>query len=92
MLHGTPGPGGTTYGGVELCLDTPTLDTIREDFQGAVKDCFREVLKRWLENTYPRPSWEMLATALEAAAVGYPSKSDKNNSSCTTEYASYIKM
>ena len=58
--------------GVELDLDTATLDTIDANFHGKVEDCFREVLSKWLNVASPDPSWEPLVEALRSPAVEHP--------------------
>lgn len=45
---------------VPLCL----VEVIEYDYKKA-NDCLREMLKKWLEQTNPEPSWESLAEAVE---------------------------
>ena len=56
--------------GVELDLDTATLDAIGADYR-KVEDCFREVISKWL-NASPDPSWKALSEALRSPAVEHP--------------------
>ena len=53
--------------GIELCVDTGTLDTIEKDHRMA-NDCLQEVIKHWLRNS-PRPTKEIIRVALRSKLV-----------------------
>ena len=63
--------------GVELDLDTATLDSINTTHCKQVEDCFREVLSKWLEVATPCPSWKALVKALRSPAVDFPQVASK---------------
>ena len=54
--------------GLELNIDPGTLDSIRYQYQDP-KDCLTEMLKEWLKNIEPLPTYKGLAKALSARAV-----------------------
>ena len=60
--------------GLELGLDKSTLDAIKIDCH-EVKDCFREVLSKWLDLV--TPSWKVLVKALRASTVNFPNIASK---------------
>ena len=63
--------------GVELDIETSTLDIIGTECQGKVEDCFTKVLTKWLNCVEPQPSWSALVEALESPAVDHPNLADK---------------
>ena len=63
--------------GVELDLDTATLDSINTTHCKQVEDCFREILSKWLEVATPCPSWKALVKALRSPAVDFPQVASK---------------
>ena len=52
--------------GVQIGIDTGTLQTIRNDFNDS-GDALRELLTHWLKRT---PTWEALLKALRSKPVG----------------------
>ena len=50
--------------GLFLELDIGVLDNIEYDYKKA-SDCLREMLRAWLKQVDPPPSWQMLASAVE---------------------------
>ena len=63
--------------GVELDVETSTLDIISTECQGKVEDCFRKILTKWLNRVEPQPSWNALVEALESPTVDHPNLADK---------------
>ena len=63
--------------GVELDVESSTLDVISTECQGKVEDCFRTVLTKWLNRVEPKSSWSALVEALESPAVDLPNLADK---------------
>ena len=57
--------------GLELGVTADYLDAIKKANDDP-QDCLRELLKRWLSNVDPQPSWEALVAALRNPAVNYP--------------------
>ena len=53
--------------GIELCVDTGTLDEIEKDYR-KVNDCLQEMIKHWLRNS-PRPTRENIKVALQSKPV-----------------------
>ena len=53
--------------GIELCVDTGTLDAIEKDCR-KVNDCLQEMIKYWLRNN-PRPTREIMKVALQSKLV-----------------------
>ena len=53
--------------GIELRVDTGTLDTIEKDYRLA-NDCLQEMIKHWLRNS-PRPTKETIRAALRSKLV-----------------------
>ena len=53
--------------GIELRVDTGTLDAIEADNR-KVNDCLQEVIKYWLRNS-PRPTRETIKVALQSKLV-----------------------
>lgn len=56
------------YLGLALGLDSHELDSIKSE-SNKVKDCFKEMLKKWLRKTNPSPSWKELVIALKSETV-----------------------
>ena len=56
------------YIGIELGIDTGTLDAIDKDHKKA-DDCLTNVIKIWLRNISPRPTKRALTRALESPLV-----------------------
>ena len=63
--------------GVELDIETSTLDIIGTECQGKVEDCFTKLLTTWLSRVTPQPSWSALVEALESPAVDHLKLVDK---------------
>ena len=63
--------------GVELDVETYTLDAISTDCQRKVEDCFTKLLIKWLDRVKPQPSWSALVEALESPTVDHLSLADK---------------
>ena len=53
--------------GIELRVDTGTLDTIEKDYRSA-NDCLREMIIYWLRNS-PKPTKETIRVALRSKLV-----------------------
>ena len=54
--------------GVNLHVDTGTLESIKYECRDVTKDCLREVLRRWLNTG--EASWSTLIQALRSHSVG----------------------
>ncbi len=55
--------------GLGLGISVGDLDTIYTNNQGICGTCYRELFKKWLRNHH-RPTWTLLAKALESPSVG----------------------
>ena len=51
--------------GIFLEVPEPTLEQIESDYRGDCQQCVREMIKRWLKQVNPPPSWKALADALK---------------------------
>ena len=51
--------------GLYLGLKSDSLDIIKTDHPNQSKDCFREMIKLWLRQVHPRPSWSAMIEAIE---------------------------
>ena len=56
--------------GLEVGLECSTLDNIRDMYQDN-KDCLREMIKCFLNQVNPRPSWKIVVDALRSKAVNF---------------------
>ena len=50
--------------GIMLEVPEKTLEQIEADYPGDCQQCVREMIKRWLKQVDPPPSWEDLAEAV----------------------------
>ena len=53
--------------GIQLCIDTGTLDAIEKDCK-TVNDCLLRMVTDWLRNS-PRPTRETIKAALQSKLV-----------------------
>ena len=51
--------------GVFLQLPDSDLKQIESDYSGRCRDCVREMIRKWLKQVNPEPSWKRLAEAVE---------------------------
>ena len=51
--------------GVMLGVPLRVLDNIKRDYPNLVRDCLREMLKVWLKQVDPPPTWSSMVDALE---------------------------
>lgn len=51
--------------GVFLDIPDGELSAIKKDNSTSVRDCLREMLKKWITHVDPRPTWAELADAVE---------------------------
>ena len=51
--------------GVFLNISDSDLKQIESDYSGRCRDCVREMIRRWLKQVNPAPSWKNLAEAVE---------------------------
>ena len=58
--------------GLKLKLKANTLDAIKSKCSGDPSECFREILKRYLQRVTPLPSWRSLVEALRSPIVDQP--------------------
>ena len=63
--------------GMELRVETVTLDVIKSDNKNDTKACFREMLSEWLKMIDPCPSWKELIAALKQPCIGHRKLADK---------------
>lgn len=56
--------------GLELGIKETTLKVIERDNR-VTKQCFTDMLSKWLKMVDPHPSWEKLIEALEKPSVGH---------------------
>jgi len=55
--------------GLELGLRVSTLDSINARYNGNPSQCFRQVLKDWLQGVEPPPTWQAMVDALKSPTV-----------------------
>ena len=51
------------YFGAALKMSPLVLDDIEEEVS-QLRECYREVIRRWMRQTEPKPSWQVLVTAI----------------------------
>ena len=51
--------------GVFLQISDSDLKQIESDYSGCCRDCVREMIRKWLKQVNPAPSWKNLAEAVE---------------------------
>ena len=51
--------------GVFLNISDSDLKQIESDYSGRCRDCIREMIRKWLKQVNPAPSWKNLAEAVE---------------------------
>ena len=56
--------------GLKLGISVGTLDSIESSNQNSGR-CLTAMIKDWLKNGKPKPSWAQLAKALKSRMVGY---------------------
>ena len=57
--------------GLKLGISVGTLDSIGKANNQNPDDCLTAMIKDWLKNGKPKPSWAELAKALKSRMVGY---------------------
>ena len=57
--------------GLKLGISAGTLDSICKATSQNPDDCLTAMIKEWLKNGKPKPSWTELAKALKSRMVGY---------------------
>ena len=57
------------YIGLSLNITSGTLDAIERDCHYQSKDRLRDVLKEWLKQSEPQPTWDALQEALNSPLV-----------------------
>ena len=57
--------------GLKLGISVGTLDSISKANNQNPDDCLTAMIKDWLKNGKPKPSWAQLAKALKSPMVGY---------------------
>ena len=53
--------------GIYLRLKPGTLEIIKKDNPGDCRACFREMLKVWMKQIEPSPSWAAIITAIKSS-------------------------
>ena len=56
--------------GVFLQISDSDLKQIESDYSGRCRDCVREMIRKWLKQVNPAPSWKNLAEAVEIIDPG----------------------
>ena len=57
--------------GLKLGTSPDTLDAIKASAKENVDDCVTAMIKDWLNNGNPPPTWAAVAEALKSPMVGY---------------------
>jgi hypothetical protein len=57
--------------GLKLGISVGTLDSISKAANQNPDGCLTAMIKDWLKNGQPKPSWPQLAKALKSCMVGY---------------------
>ena len=57
--------------GLKLGISVGTLDSINKTANQNPDDCITAVIKDWLKNGKPKPTWAAVAKALKSPMVGY---------------------
>ena len=57
--------------GLKLGISAGTLDSINKATNQNPDDCITAVIKDWLKNGKPQPTWTAVAKALKSPMVGY---------------------
>ena len=57
--------------GLKLGTSAGTLDSINKATNQNPEDCITSMIKDWLNNGKPKPTWAALAKALKSPMVGY---------------------
>ena len=57
--------------GLKLGISVSTLDSISKANSQNPDDCLTAMIKDWLRNGKPKPSWAAVAKALKSPMVGY---------------------
>ena len=65
------------YLGLKLGISAGTLDAISTSANQNTDACFTDMIKDWLKNGEPRPTWATLAKALKSPMVGYSQLAEK---------------
>jgi len=55
--------------GLELGQKVSTLDSISARYSGKPNECFRQVLKEWLQGIDPPPTWQAMVNALKSPTI-----------------------
>ena len=56
--------------GVFLNISDSDLKQIESDYSGRCRDCIREMIRKWLKQVNPAPTWKYLAEAVEIVDPG----------------------
>ena len=57
--------------GISLQLDSGLLDIIKEDNPNDCRACLREMLKEWMKQVNPPPSWSAIIKAVKDAGYSF---------------------
>ena len=60
--------------GILLAIPEPTLEQIEDNYLGDCRACVREMIRNWLKQVNPPPSWKNLADAVELFNPGLAKK------------------
>ena len=73
--------------GLELDISAGTLDSIGKANNQNPDDCLTAMIKDWLRNEKPKPSWAAVARALKSSIVGYAQLAEQlpQQSTCSTD-------
>ena len=68
--------------GLMLGLNQGSLNSIKGNYPSQCKKCFREMIKLWLKQIRPLPSWSAIAEVIEV--LEYESLAQKLKNFCDT--------
>ena len=57
--------------GLQIKTRSSDLDAIKQKNREDPQDCFRELLSNWLRQADPKPTWEVVISALRSRTVGF---------------------
>ena len=70
--------------GVQLRIDVGDLDNIKKN-NPVVNECLREMLKIWLKQVAPYPTWNALINVLKCPVINEQQLANKLQTKCTTD-------
>lgn len=71
--------------GLEIKMEPSDLDAIMQTCKEKSNECFRSLLSSWLKRADPKPTWNVVVTALRAETVNYGQLADTIEQKYTTQ-------